>query len=151
MALHALQVVPPALLEQVQQLFGSQDRRCLNGQAFLAQWLRVAHIEEIPLLPHEPPQLVAVLTIQSLRAFCTSPLSACPWCYDTTAKYMSVLQAAGLLLKAKQPKGMGTRYYLPLTSTPCLSACLCRAGATSSRVDAKASDVRVRCNGSQCV
>ncbi|GHO56297.1 hypothetical protein [Ktedonobacter robiniae] len=39
---------------------------------------------------------------------------------DTTTKYFSVLQAAGLLLKIPQPRGQGSRYYLPLTSTPCL-------------------------------
>ncbi|WP_201372905.1 hypothetical protein [Ktedonobacter robiniae] len=124
-AQHTLHVVPVALLEQVQQVFGfPQDRRCLNGQEFLVHWLRVARIEQIPLLPHEPPQPVAVLTIQSLRAFCTSLSPAWPWCYDSTAKYLSVLQAAGLLLKVKQPKGMGTRYYFPLTSTPCLPVCV---------------------------
>ncbi|WP_236601644.1 hypothetical protein [Ktedonobacter sp. SOSP1-52] len=123
MALHPLHGVPLVLLEQVQLLFGSQDRRCLNGQEFLAQWLRGAHVEQIPLLPHEPALPVAVLTVQNLRAFCTSPLSAWPWCYDTTTKYLSVLQAAGLLLKVKQPKGMGATYYFPLTATPCLPVC----------------------------
>ncbi|EFH88830.1 hypothetical protein Krac_10332 [Ktedonobacter racemifer DSM 44963] len=120
MALSMLHLVPLALQEQVQQLFGSQDRRCLNGQVFLNQWLRVASIKQIPLVPHEPPHPVAVLTIQNLRAFCSSPSHVWPWCYDSTAKYLSVLQAAGLLYKVRQPKGMGTTYYFPLTSTPCL-------------------------------
>ena len=123
MELRTLHLVPLALQEQVQQLFGSQDRRCLKGQAFLGQWLRVASIEQILLVPHEPPQPVAVLTIQNLRAFCTSPSRVWPWCYDTTAKYLSVLQAAGLLYKVKQSKGMGTTYYFPLTSMPCLPVC----------------------------
>ncbi|EFH84972.1 hypothetical protein [Ktedonobacter racemifer] len=133
-AQHALQMVPVALLEQVQQLFGfPQDRRCLNGQVFLAHWLRVAHLKQISLVPHEGPQLVAVLTIQSLRAFCTSPSLVWPWCYDTTTKYISVLQAAGLLLKVKQPKGMGTTYYFPLTSTPCLPVCVEQVQQLTSR------------------
>ena len=133
MALSLLHLVPPALQEQVQQLFGSHDRRCLKGQAFLAQWLRLAHIEQIALLPHEPPHPVAVLTIQNLRVFCTSPLSAWPWCYDSTTKYLSVLQAAGLLYKVKQPKGMGTSYYFPLTSTPCLPVCAEQVQQLTSR------------------
>ncbi|WP_201394754.1 hypothetical protein [Ktedonobacter sp. SOSP1-52] len=123
MALSMLHLVPFALQEQVQQLFGSHDRRCLKGRAFLNQWLRVARIEQIPLVPHEPPHPVAVLTIQNLRAFCISPSSAWPWCYDSTTKYLSVLQAAGLLYKVRQPKGVGTTYYFPLTSTPCLPVC----------------------------
>ncbi|GHO76488.1 hypothetical protein KSD_42590 [Ktedonobacter sp. SOSP1-85] len=131
---HALHMVPLALLEQVQQVFGfPQDRRCLNGQTFLAHWLRVARVEQIPLIPHEGPQPVAVLTIQSLRAFCTSPSLGWPWCYDTTAKYVSVLQAAGLLFKVKQPKGMGTTYYFPLTSTPCLPVCAQQVQQLTSR------------------
>ncbi|GHO77236.1 hypothetical protein KSD_50070 [Ktedonobacter sp. SOSP1-85] len=133
-AQHALHMVPLALLEQVQQVFGfPQDRRCLNGHAFLAHWLRVARVEQIPLVPHEGSQPVAALTIQSLRAFCTSPSLGWPWCYDTTAKYVSVLQAAGLLFKVKQPKGMGTTYYFPLTSTPCLPVCVEQVQQLTSR------------------
>ena len=133
MALRTLHLVPLALQEQVQQLFGSQDRRCLKGQAFLDQWLRVASIEQILLLPHEPPQPVAVLTIPNLRTFCTSPSRVWPWCYDTTTKYLLVLQAAGLLYRMKQPKGMGTTYYFPLTSTPCLPICAEQVQQLTSR------------------
>ncbi|WP_244422441.1 hypothetical protein [Ktedonobacter racemifer] len=117
----SLDQVPTPLLVRVQQLFGfPRDRRCLNGREFLAHWLRVATLERIRLAPREDPQTVVVLKVQSIRTLCTSPSYAWPWCYDTTTKYLSVLQAASLLFKVKQPRGMGACYYFPLTSTPCL-------------------------------
>ncbi|EFH80259.1 hypothetical protein [Ktedonobacter racemifer] len=121
---NVLALVPAPLLERVEQLFGAgQDRRCINGQKFLAHLLQVSHIEEIPLAPGEPPRQVAVLSIKSIRVLCTSPSFSWPWCYDTTSKYFLLLQAAGLLFRGKQPRGMGACYYFPLTSTPCLPVC----------------------------
>ncbi len=105
-----LNLVDPAILEEVGELFATEDRRTANVYRMLGFLLTQATIEQKTLF-HEMCD-VAVITIKNykhLRSF-----SEWQWCHETTCKMMKIFLVKKYFIKAQQQRGKGTIYYFPL-------------------------------------